>query len=220
MRTLASCSLVLLASTANAFFPQFQLSTVVAKSAFADEAIAVFGEKYPFGREPIKQPPFLEALLSAGVPARDIDGTEYKMNGDTKGKRFTDISEKQARATFAELSKLYGEEYALEMTKALPICLSFDKALFAGSLKEYIGIFGEEEAKAMVCRNPGLLAVRPAEAAKATDQTMKASYLIAVTRPYGKVLLPTLVFLLLVPTIEAVSGIAIRATIVSTIIGA
>jgi hypothetical protein len=216
MKAIAFLSLVLLASTASGFLPQF---AAVAKSTFADEAIAAFDKRFPFGREPIKQSPFMDALLSAGVPARDIDGTEYKMNGDARGKRLTDITEKQARATFAELAKLYGEERALEMTKALPVCLTFDKTWFAGALKEYVGIFGEEEAKAMVCRNPGLLAIRPAEAAKATDQTMKASYLIAATRPYGKVLLPTLALLLLVPAIEAVSGIPIRATILSAITG-
>ena len=54
----------------------------------------------------------------------------------------------------------------------------------------------------MICRNPGLLAVRPEEAARSTE-TMSASYLIAATRPIGPVALPTLAALLLVPTVEA-----------------
>ena len=106
------------------------------------------------------------------------------------------------------------------MAKALPVCLTFDKTQFAGALKEYTAIFGEEEAKAMVCRNPGLLAVKAVEAAKATDQTMQASYAIAATRPFGAVLLPTLGALLLVPALESISGIPIRIAVFAAITGA
>jgi hypothetical protein len=152
------------------------------------------------------------------MPARDLDGTAYKVSRDGKrGKRLSDISEQQARTTFNELSKLYGDENALQMVKDFPLCLSLNKDLFSASLKEYKQIFGEEEAQAMICRNPGLLAVRPEEAARSTEQTMRASYLIAATRPIGPVALPTLTALLLVPTFEAITGIPIRATLFSSI---
>ena len=88
---------------------------------------------------------------------------------------------------------------------------------FAPCLKAYIEIFGEEEAKAMVTRNPGLLALTPKEAAGADDTTMRASYVIGATAPYGDVLLPGILALLLVPAFESVSGIPIRATLFSAI---
>jgi len=210
---LASLSLV------EALLPQFgKIGGAAAKSnVFADEAIAVFSKKFPFDREPLKP----SAFLSIGMPGTDIDGTEYTVykKGESRGKRLTDISEQQARATFNELAKLYGGEDALTMTKALPVCLSFNKDRFALSLKEYVQIFGEDDAKAMVVRNPGLLAVPPVEAARATDQTMQASYVIGFTRPYGPVLLPGLLALLLVPAFEGVSGIPIRAAIFAAITG-
>lgn len=90
---------------------------------------------------------------------------------------------------------------------------------FVPSLKEYIQIFGEEEAKSMICKNPGLLAVRPAEAARSTNQTMQASYLIAATRSIGAVALPALALLLLIPTMESITGIPIRAIFFSAILG-
>ena len=71
----------------------------------------------------------------------------------------------------------------------------------------------------MVTRNAGLLAIRPDEAAKATDQTMQASYLIGATRPFGDILLPGLAFLLLVPAIEGITGVPIRAEFLSAVTG-
>jgi hypothetical protein len=97
-----------------------------------------------------------------------VDGKTYK----NPGKGLPDITEKQAREAFAELSKLYGAESALGMCKALPLRLAFEKAQLAPALKEYATIFGEDKAIAMVCLNPNLLAVRSAEAAKAYCQTM------------------------------------------------
>jgi len=69
----------------------------------------------------------------------------------------------------------------------------------------------------MVTRNPGLLALTPEEAARASDSTMQASYLIGATAPYGDIILPTLLALLLVPAAEQLSGIPIRATLASSL---
>ena len=176
-------------------------------SALTEEAVQIFNKKYPFGREPPKANP----LGDFGMPNRDIDGSVVKKTF-TENKRLTDISEQEAKASFNELCKLYGEERALNMVKALPLCLAFDKRTFGASLKEWTDIFGEEESKDMVLRNPGLLAVRPDEAAKATDQTMTFSYIVAYTRPLGPVLLPLILFLLLTPGIEYVTGVPIRSS--------
>jgi hypothetical protein len=59
----------------------------------------------------------------------------------------------------------------------------------------------------MVARNPGLLAVRSDEAAKASDSTMVFSYIVGYTRPLGPFLLLSLLLLLLTPVIEGVTGI-------------
>jgi hypothetical protein len=144
------------------------------------------------------------------MPDRDLDGTDLKkVYKDSK--RLTDITEQEAKASFTELAKLYGEERALDMVKALPICLAFDKKAFAASLSAWSEIFGAEESKDMATRNPGLLAVRPDEAGKATDSTMTFSYIVAYTRPLGPVALPLLGFLLLTPVIEYYTGIPIRS---------
>lgn len=226
-------------SSVHGFLQQFKNGAAATSSPLADEAFAVFDRAFPNRAEPLKESP----LLNIGVPKVDIDGTKYgyvieqnkyvvtlqfvflnsarrQFDSEVRGKRRTDISETDAKTTFNELSKLYGAENALEMTKALPVCLTFKRTLFAPALKEYANIFGEEEAKAMMCRNPGLLAVKPVEAARATDQTMQASYLIASTRPFGDVLLSTLAALLLIPAVEAVSGVPIRTTFFSAITGA
>jgi hypothetical protein len=68
-------------------------------------------------------------------------------------------------------------------------------------------------------RNPGLLAINPTNAAKSNEQTMVFSYLVAWTRPFGKVLLPGVLFLLLTPLIEQVTGLPIRTTFLSSITG-
>jgi hypothetical protein len=135
-----------------------------------------------------------------------------KRNSASEARRFTDIPEKQAKSSFALLTKLYGEERALDMVKALPICLAFDQKIFAANLKGFSEVFGLEESKDMVRRNPGLLAVTPANAATASDQTMQFSYLVAYTRPVSNILLPLLLFLLLSPGIEYFTGIPIRTT--------
>jgi hypothetical protein len=193
--------IVLLLGQSAAFLPK-SLPTNNAKLAQEDEAVAIYAKIFPFGREPLKDSP----LIGFGMPTSSATRSkQYK----SKEKWFADISEKDARAAFQILSKVYGAQNALAMTKAQPLCLSFDRNIFAATLEEYAQIFGREEAIAMVCRNPGLIAVRPAEAAKATGLTMQASYVVAATRPLGSVLLVILLALVMVPAIEGITGIPI-----------
>jgi hypothetical protein len=180
-------------------------------STLADEAVSIFQTAYP-KKEPFKA----SAWTSFGVPGYDIDGTPIrKAKKGEQRRRLTDISEKQCRASFKALAQVYGQDEALEMTRTMPIILSFDNQRFGPSYKEWSRIFGADEAKAMVLRNPGLLAVRPENAATATDQTMNFSYIVAYTRPFSKILLPGLLFLLAVPAMEAVTGVSIRALLFS-----
>jgi hypothetical protein len=181
----------------------------VASFALTTEAIQVFNKKYPFGRDPPKKNPF----LSFGMPSQpDSTGKVYDKDYSKLNKRFTDISEQQATEAFIELATVYGEERALGMVKALPVCLAFEKKVFGPSFQEWTAIFGLEQSQEMVARNPGLLAVKPEEAAKSNDQTMAFSYIVGYTRPLGPVLLPLLMFLLLSPAIEEVTGIPIRSS--------
>lgn len=178
-------------------------------SMAADQAVSIFQQAFP-KKETYTAAPW----VSWGVPGQDLDGTEIKVaKAGQAGKRLSDIDAQQCRASFAALSKVYGEEEALEMTKIMPIILTFDKQCFAPSYKEWSDIFGADEAKAMVLRNPGLLAVAPKEAATSTDQTMTFSYIVAYTRPLSKILLPGLLFLLVTPAIEAVTGVSIRGAL-------
>jgi len=180
-------------------------STSSKSSSMADEAVSIFQAAYP-KKDTYKPVPW----TSWGVPARDFDGTEIKKSSMQSGRRMADIDEQKCRTTFNALSKVYGQEQALEMTRIMPFILTFDSKCFAPSFQEWSDIFGSQETKEMVLRNPGLLALPPDEAATATDQTMNFSYAVAVTRPLSGILLPGLLFLLAVPTIEAVTGISIR----------
>ena len=178
-------------------------------SPLAQEAVEIFGAKYPFGRAPPKS----SIMGDFGMPDRDLDGTKLKKASSGAGKRLTDISETEAAASFNSLAKIYGDERALEMTKRLPIILSFDKNEFSPCYTAWAEIFGDEETKEMVLRNPGLLAVPSREAAKATDQTMTFSYIVAYTRPLGPILLPILPLLLCVPLLEQLTGVPIRGIV-------
>jgi hypothetical protein len=137
---------------------------------------------------------------------QDFDGTRIKKNNPSK-KRLTDITPEQAKKSFNELARLYGDERALGMVKAQPICLAFDSTRFSATCDAWTEVFGLEKTQEMVARNPGLLAVRPGEAAKASDSTMVFSYIVAATRPLGPVLLVTLLLAVLTPLIESVTGI-------------
>jgi hypothetical protein len=181
-----------------------------------DEAIAIFNKRYPPKGE--FKPLF---FTSWGVPATDIDGTptsKSKNNKKVKSKRMFDINEAQIKAAFQELSKLYGAEAALQMSKDLPPVLAFDKKYFKPALAEFTKTFGVKEAKEMVMRNPGLLALKPEDAADADDQTMQFSYIIAKTRPAGPVLLYGTFALLMIPVIEGVTGTPFRANLFHSIV--
>jgi hypothetical protein len=203
--------LLLAASESHAFFTS--KPSVAKSSPQADQAVAIFDKKFPFGRPPVAR----SKRISLGMPIADIDGTPVFKSTSVPGKRLTDITEAQARATFNELAKCYGQDEALDMVKALPVCLVFNKDGLGPSLKAFQEIFGEEQAKAMVSRNPGLLAVNPADAATVTEQTMVFSYLVGYTRPLGPVLLPLLLFLLLTPVLERL-GIPIRSDFLSNFV--
>ena len=201
---LCAVSAILLACLpwASAFFGLKSGGKSIQSSPLAEEAIAVFGQKFPFGREPPKS----IGLGDFGMPTTDIDGTRVKSKNPSN-KRMTDITPEEAQKSFNELARLYGEERALGMVKAQPICLAFDSSNFQATRDAWTEVFGLEATQEMVARNPGLLAVRAEEAAKATDSTMAFSYVVAFTRPLGPFLLGGLLLLLLTPVIESITGI-------------
>jgi hypothetical protein len=200
------------ATGASGFMPK----TTGKQSVLASEAIQVFKQTYP-DRPPVTVP----AWRQFGMPNRDIDGTTYNVVKPGQAlKRLSDISEKEALASFAELAKLYGEEETLGMVKAMPIILAFSKKEFAGCRKAWSEIFGDEACKAMVIRNPGLLACRAIDAPNTNEQTMAFSYIVALTRPAGPFLLSTTLALLLTPALEALTGLSIRTSVLSTLTGA
>eukprot|EP00978_Attheya_sp_CCMP212_P025376 scaffold81523_cov64-Attheya_sp.AAC.8 len=152
------CVLGLLLACANVSYG-FSMSSrsAAAASPLTDEAVAIYGELFPFGQEEMKQNP----LLKIGMP-----NSGNKTPVGNSGRRLTDIDEKRARAAFSELAKLYGPEDALEMVKIFPTGLAFNYKTFGESLNGFTTIFGEEKAKAMVVRNPCLLAIKPSDAEK------------------------------------------------------
>jgi hypothetical protein len=202
MRVLLCCCLLSFLASCHAF------AAPKASSSFAStkKAVEIFNAKFPFNRAPPKKNKF----ATLGMPNYDIDGTKLSNYKKSSGKRFTDISESEATASFNKLAQLYGEDRAFEMFKTMPIILVFDQKQFAGALEQYANIFGEEKAKDMVLRNPGLLAVKASDAAKATDQTMNFSYIVAYTRPAGGLLLGGLFLLLSIPLLEGVTGVRIN----------
>lgn len=177
-----------------------------AKIKPVDEAVAIFGKVYPYGRPPV----ISSARVRFGMPITDFDGTRLQKQKYT-GKRLVDITESQARASFTELARNYGTTVALGMVQDMPICLSFKKENFKPSLSAFSNVFGRDEAIAMVRRNPGLLALKPANAATVTDQTMVFSYLVGYTRPVGPLFLSLLALALLTLPLEAVTGIKVSA---------
>jgi len=190
-------------------------SSLQATAKPVDEALAIYQKRYPD-----KGSNKSLFFTSWGVPKRDIDGSQIKKSSSTStNKRIFDIDDKQQRAAFQELARIYGQEVALQMTRDLPSILAFNRKNFKPSLQEFSNIFGTEEAKEMVARNPGLLAVSPAKAAESDDQTMQFSYIVAKTRPLGAVLLYGTLGLLSIPGIETLSGIPFRANILSMVMG-
>jgi hypothetical protein len=213
---LLALAIILATSTTEGFFASKPGGAKAKSSPQADKAVEIFDKNYSFNRPPVKSSP----LSRFGMPVKDFDGTVLQKRAEgTAGKRLTDIDEKQARTTFNELAKLYGDEEALKMVKDFPICLVFNKNKFGHSLDALIRNFGEEKAKGMVQRNPGLLAITPEDAAGANEQTMVFSYLIGITRPASPILLPALFFALFSPAIEAVTGIPVRTAFLAAISG-
>jgi hypothetical protein len=142
------CAILLLSSmiaVANALFLQ---QAVASKSGLTQQAVDIFGEKFPYNQAPRKKG-ILDKYVALGVPKTDIDGTRYDKVGKGTGKRMTDITEKQAANTFNQIASLYGEDRAIEMVKIFPICLAFDNSQFKDSFAAWSGIYGVEETKEM-----------------------------------------------------------------------
>jgi len=202
--------IVSLLLTSSDAFATTKTKAAASKPVAADQAVAIFGKTFPYGRPPV--PP--SARVRFGMPTTDFDGsTVMQEKYKNPGKRLVDITEKEARAAFVELAKCYGDQEALQMVKATPICLSFNKNNFKPSLEAFADIFGKQEAQQMVQRNPGLLALNPESAATATDQTMVFSYLVGYTRPVGPILLGLLAFALASLPFQAATGIVVREEI-------
>lgn len=178
-----------------------------ATSALSNTAIEIFQAKFPKKDEPRKRTWFSKF----GMP-ESVDGSAYM------GKSFADREKTELKAVFSELSKVYGEEEALAMVKINPIVLCAQKSNFAPSLANLSENFGEESARAMVKRNPGLLFLKPYGqfSAETTDTaTLVFSYVVAATRPVGPLLQILLLFGLLSPAIEGMTGIPVRTTFLS-----
>jgi len=208
-----------LISSVNAFFGgigKVSLPKSKVSPEILSEALDIYADKFP--KKGARKRLFYE---SWGIPDRDIDGTPIRNSQTTTEttKSLFDIDEARQKDAFSELSRLYGEENALQMTKILPNILAFNYKDFNDSLLAFSNIFGEEEAKDMVLRNPSLLAVSPSTAATSDDQTMQFSYIVSATRPVGKAGLPLLVGLLSIPGLEQATDIPIRAKFFASLTG-
>jgi len=202
---LFSCLLV----GSKAFFQSTGKKTSAKNSVFTQQAVEIYGDKYSYGRAPRTENVF-DTISKIGVPTTDIDGTKILKKRENPGRRITDVSEQEVASTFNGLAAVYGEERAIEMVKLFPVCMTFDSKAFAATFAIWKDIFGEEETKNMVSRNPGLLAVQPKDAGKNTDNTMAFSYIVAFTRPIGLFGPAFILSLLLVPVIEGTTGIAVK----------
>lgn len=200
---------ICLVEGSQAFFQNAGKKASAKNSAFTQEAVQIYGDRYTYGRAPRTENMF-DNISKLGVPTTDIDGTKILRKQANPGRRITDMSEKEVANTFNGLAAVYGEERALEMVKLFPICMSFDPKSFAATFAIWKEIFGEEETKDMVSRNPGLLAIQPKDAGNNTDNTMAFSYIVAYTRPIGIYGPLGLLSLLMVPVIEGTTGIPIK----------
>lgn len=194
-----------LVAAANGFFQK----ATAGNSPLAQEAVQIYGDKYSYDKAP-RQDSVFDSISRIGIPQTDIDGSKVMTENTQKGRRITDMKQKEVAATFNAMAAVYGGERALEMVKTFPFCLSFDPKSFAPTFAIWSEIFGEEETKDMVSRNPGLLAIQAKDAGINTDNTMAFSYIVAATRPLG-LFGPGFIFaLLMVPVIEGTTGIAIK----------
>lgn len=197
-----------LVAATNGFFQKAAKKASV-NSPLAKEAVDIYGAKFSYNRAPRENSAF-DSISKIGVPTTDIDGTKILKYNANPGKRLTDRSEADVAATFNGLAAVYGEERAIEMVKIFPTCMTFNKDAFAASFAIWSEVFGEDKAKDMVSRNPGLLAITSKDAGKNTDNTMAFSYIVAVTRPLGLFGPAGILALLSVPVIEGTTGIAIK----------
>ena len=163
-------------------------------SPFADEAIELYNNKFNVGKA--RQNFFWE---SWGMP-------ESYQPADSDAKIFA-REQSELLSTFNTIASLYGEENALQMCTIQPSILAFNKDNFGPCLTAFGEKFGDEEAKAMVIRNPGLLSCSPASAKITEDSTMQLSYVVEFTRPIGIFGPIILVSLLCVPAIESALGL-------------
>lgn len=132
------------------------------------------------------------------------------------------VEDSELKLTYQRLASVYGEDIAFEMCRRNPSCLAYNRNHFQPSLDAFSAKFGEEEARAMVFRNPNLLAVPPTgyKAADAVgDDAMLLSYVVAATRPLGPVLLPAFFLALLTPSIEVLSGMPLRSILLGQLTG-
>lgn len=164
-------------------------------SPLADEAVELYTAKYSGGA---RQKLFFE---SWGMPE------SYQAPEDTSASIF-DRKNAELTSTFNTIASLYGEDEALKMVKIQPGILAFNEDNFKPSLEAFGENFGYEESKEMIIRNPGLLSVKPANAAVADDLTMQLSYVVDFTRPIGAAGPIFVVFLLTIPAIESATGVS------------
>ena len=162
------------------------------------------------------------AVMKPADKAMDIFNSKFAFSdkdSNDRSRKLSDITETKARAMYKEIAKNYGDEQALKMIEIQPLALAFEKDWIAPSLDAYSDIFGEENAKDMVLRNPGLLAVRPADAKLTTDSTMYFSYAVAATRPLGPLLLPLILLFSFSLAFEFNTGVPLRSVIADTVLG-
>mmetsp|Transcript_7104 Transcript_7104/g.12429 ORF Transcript_7104/g.12429 Transcript_7104/m.12429 type:complete len:218 (+) Transcript_7104:47-700(+) len=182
-------------STSLDFFGGAKRNTVKS-SPLADEAVEIYTTKYLSGGG-TRQKFFFE---SWGMPE------SYKAPDEPESifsRRVADLT-----ASFNTIALLYGEEEALKMVKIQPGVLAFNKDNFGPSLDAFGENFGVEESKEMIIRNPGLLAVKPANARTADDLTMQLSYVVDFTRPIGLYGPGLILSLLSIPALEGVTGVS------------
>ena len=182
-------------STSLAFFGGAKKTAAPKSSPLAEEAVEIYTSKYPGGA---RKKFFFE---SWGMP------DSYQAPEDTSANIF-ERKTAELTSTFNTIASLYGEEEALKMVKIQPGVLAFNKDNFKPSLEAFGENFGYEESKEMVMRNPGLLSVKPANAASADDLTMQLSYVVDFTRPIGAAGPVFILFLLSIPALESATGVS------------
>ena len=194
-------------------FGSFGKPRAALKNTQVDAALAIYQKKFPPNRAPRKR----AFNAGVGLPVRDLDGTKLNVaKTRDMGQAFSDRSEADLKATYGAISKYFGDAQALQMVKDFPLVLTMNRDNLIPTIGAFSETFGTDDAAAMVVRNPGLLFCKPKDAAEADDLTMKLSYAVAYTRPFGPVLLYGLLALLFEPTFELASGIPLKAMLFSS----